>query len=1601
MRTTHGGAKDMGGIWMHRCGAWAGLAGLLFAGAAAAQFSGQQNILGQDPELPVDGITADLDGDGFRDVVITADGDGTLGWYRHIDGAGTFGALRAIILGPRYRHIAAADLDGDGDTDLAVVENIANRVEWFENANGDGSTWVRNFIGFSFDGLVDPIDLAVADMDLDGDVDIVAVHNNNGDRDGRVGLYLNNGFGDPSFSQQRIAIVGRFPADVKLADLSGNGRPDILVAAATSDQVSWVPNNAGGYGAPQLISASQDFPQAVDTADLDGDGDLDVIAGSGLDNIVAWYANNLNAATPGFSGLNFIANGPAGPMSVASGDFDRDGDPDIAVAGTNGNTITWHENRLQTVDADFNTNRSLSGVLTRPQSVFVDDLNGSGGPDVLSVAGNLSSSNRENKVTLHVNNGSGSFSNRLISEFSVRPEFARTLDTDLDGDIDVLTGSNNGQLHLSRQTDGDYVSQPLIDQYPGLFDADVGDIDGDGDMDAVITQQNTGTVSWLANNAAAGGSGFFPVTNPISDAGSFQRIVPRLVDLDGDGDLDLAQIAVGAGELAWRANTDGLGSFGALQPILSDAGTLFQMAIADLDASGLPDFVLIAENGSTIDWIANQLDQPSPGFATPAPVGGIANTASLAIADIDGDGDLDVAAGGNTTASAPNIAWFANQLGTSGDWGPAQTIHTAAFPRLEPRTIALFDTDNDGDQDLVAGFTRGNLITRFVNDGSGGFGAPITVDSFARDVNQVSGVDLDGDSDSDLLTVEQGENIIAMFENQSPLPQLDFGDAPAPYPTLLADNGPRHGIGPLFLGVNIDSEADGQPNATATGDDVDAGSNDEDGVSFAGLEAGGVGTLTVVVSQANVGFVTAWVDFNQDGAWNGPGEQVVSGEAVTQTTQDFPFGVPSDALSGDTVARVRLDSSGSALAVTGPASDGEVEDHLVTVTRTPTVSIDDVSADEGNAGTTVFTFTVTLSETSAQDVQVDVSTVDNSATAASGDYVATTGSTTILAGNLSAPVEVTVNGDRLIEPDENFVLRITGASGATLGRSDGVGTIVNDDARPTITLTANPVSFNEAGGSSTLTATLSGPTGETVTAELDVLAGGTAGAADFFAPDRLFTIPAGETSDSVTLTGVDDEIFEGDETLRLAFGAVSNADPQLAAIEVTLIDSDSRPQITLAASASEINEAGGSSTLTATLTPASSEDVQFNVLLGDSGGASTASSGDVSINPVQLTIPAGQRTATTTLTAVDDGAFEGDEVARVTIGSIVGDASQGVPSVVDITVIDDDAAPAPDASVQPQSLSFGPQTVGTTSEPQLLFISNNGNAPLSVISFRNVSGNDAGSFLPFGNCTSVPQGASCNVGVEFRPSRAGTLTASVLIETDDPDNPVIAVPISGVGVAPPPPEDDDGIDASEEADAPNNGDGNGDGVPDAEQDNVASFRGRGNTFATLAVPAGTRLRNVSTTEPRQNDRPALIYPVGFLSFEIEGLAPGACVSTEIILDPDTSRRFRSNRARYFKFGPRPGIPSAAYYPFDFDGTTGVTDVSRRNDQIVYAVTLCDGLRGDDDVTANGRILDPGAPAFAPTPEPSADAVVEDRSGAWPAWVLLAGLLLAVRRRRAG
>ena len=191
----------------------------------------------------------------------------------------------------------------------------------------------------------------------------------------------------------------------------------------------------------------------------------------------------------------------------------------------------------------------------------------------------------------------------------------------------------------------------------------------------------------------------------------------------------------------------------------------------------------------------------------------------------------------------------------------------------------------------------------------------------------------------------------------------DYGDAPdnasaaGDYPTLISSNGASHAVVPgLSLGSTVDAEYDGQPNSTATGDDITfptGGDDDEDGVLFevGGTDAlsrlvpGGIALVDVNVTDTVAGqaYLYGWIDFNQDGDWDDPGEQVFGdasgGLAVDPDSNILSINIPELAdptdptaisVLGDTYARFRLSTEAN-LSYDGHAIDGEVEDYLVTI----------------------------------------------------------------------------------------------------------------------------------------------------------------------------------------------------------------------------------------------------------------------------------------------------------------------------------------------------------------------------------------------------------------------------------------------------------------------------------------------------------------------------------------------------------------------------------------------------------------------------------------------------------------------------------------------
>jgi hypothetical protein len=174
--------------------------------------------------------------------------------------------------------------------------------------------------------------------------------------------------------------------------------------------------------------------------------------------------------------------------------------------------------------------------------------------------------------------------------------------------------------------------------------------------------------------------------------------------------------------------------------------------------------------------------------------------------------------------------------------------------------------------------------------------------------------------------------------------------------------------------------------------------------------------------------------------------------------------------------------------------------------------------------------------------------------------------------------------------------------------------------------------------------------------------------------------------------------------------------------------------------------------------------------------------------------------------------------------------------------------------------------------------------------------------------------------------------------------------------------DGDGVAESIEDQAPNSGDGNGDGVLDRDQENVASLpNATDERYLTVESPEGTQLSDVQTLEnPSPEDAPVTGgFPLGFVAFKVVGIEPGSPISVtlNLPLEPELGA--------YWRYSPTREDPSPHWYRFDFDGTTGA-EIVHELDQTRITLHYIDGARGDGDLVADGQVVDPGAPGIPPS-----------------------------------
>jgi hypothetical protein len=217
----------------------------------------------------------------------------------------------------------------------------------------------------------------------------------------------------------------------------------------------------------------------------------------------------------------------------------------------------------------------------------------------------------------------------------------------------------------------------------------------------------------------------------------------------------------------------------------------------------------------------------------------------------------------------------------------------------------------------------------------------------------------------------------------------DFGDAPAPYPTLLSQNGARHTIQKGFgLGALRDGEPDGQPNATATGDDI-SNLPDEDGIVLLGpdglpqtnniIARGQVATIQVTVSTGGFfpGKLQGFIDFNQDGDWNDPGERIISNLTLPAGVHVLSAMIPANAAVGTTYARFRYGYEQN-LGPTGPSISGEVEDYQVIIAGPQPIAVDDNYSFSGTAEQNLFVLANDIPSQFGPNFIIDVAPINAS-----------------------------------------------------------------------------------------------------------------------------------------------------------------------------------------------------------------------------------------------------------------------------------------------------------------------------------------------------------------------------------------------------------------------------------------------------------------------------------------------------------------------------------------------------------------------------------------------------------------------------------------------
>lgn len=470
---------------------------------------------------------ADFNGDGFPDVVTCDNGyiagnNATISLLRHngLTGAQAgFLAPQATTVGDNPMRAVAADIDGDGDQDLVVGRADAtggeNGINVLRNDGAGHFTVIQSFISVpgAYRGS---FALDIGDLDRDGRPDLITGGATNGSPSyGVIAVRHNQGgtFAVPTL--YNLAPWSFTPYDIKTEDVDGDSWLDILATTPSGRAVDgWnlLTNDRTGRFGSVLFRHAAKWTYGADALDVDGDGDRDVLTVAYDSSVITVHLNrNGQFVVPTVYAIGTLSSG------LEEADLDHDGDLDLVAVGESGGQILRNQG-----DGTFTVEQFSTPFV--PSDMILRDMNGDGFVDLVL---------RSYDFAIALNNRSGSFQPAVVTRVgATQVGEVGAFDLDGDGDLDIVATDPGpaARVYLFRNL-GDGVTFAVAGSIGGAglpFGAEGGDADHDGDVDLMFSNA-LGMTLYYGNND------FTFTPEPTGTQG-----YPfRLVDINGDGDLDI------------------------------------------------------------------------------------------------------------------------------------------------------------------------------------------------------------------------------------------------------------------------------------------------------------------------------------------------------------------------------------------------------------------------------------------------------------------------------------------------------------------------------------------------------------------------------------------------------------------------------------------------------------------------------------------------------------------------------------------------------------------------------------------------------------------------------------------------------------------------------------------------------------------------------------------------------------------------------------------------------------------------------------------------------------------------------------------------------